>query len=216
VKDAVVLNSAANASAKAAKCADASRRQRGSCDIILITSAASGCGATTLWRQIATHHDWPFISCHPEMTARALLNYVYEGVFHGVGNYYQNFECFNEIVAELRNLGAPPLIFDDAFRLTPRLIDVLRDVGDSSGSPLVFVCTREMRQMVLAPTSSSMEAVASRIAADVELPKPSIRDAQLLAQELSEVEIESKLISHIFKTAGASARSLLRAYNQID
>ena len=61
-----------------------------------------------------------------------------------------------------------------------------------------------------------MEAVASRIAADVELPKPSIRDAQLFAQELSEVEIESKLISYIFKAAGASARSLLRAYNQVE
>ena len=33
----------------------------------------------------------------------ALLNYIYEAVSHGVGNFYQNFECFNEIVAELRD-----------------------------------------------------------------------------------------------------------------
>jgi len=216
VKDAIVLNSVAPAVAKVGKRAEAARRQRGSCEIILVMPVSSGCGATTFMRQMATRRDWVFVECHAEMTVRAFLNYVYEAIFHGVGNYYQTFECFNAIVSELRNLGAPPLIFDDCFRLSPRLIEVLRDVGDTSGSPLVLICTRELRHTILAPKSSSMEAIASRVAADVELPKLSIHDAQLFVSELAEVEIDAKLIGHIFKTAGASARSLLRAYKQVE
>lgn len=215
--DAVVLPSAAPVMAKAAKRADASRRQNGSCEIVLISSLVSGCGVTTLGRQIATLHDWPFVSCHCEMTVRALLNLLYEAIVRGgVGNFYQNFECFNAIVSELRDLGAPPLIIDECFRLSPRLIDVLRDCGDASGAPLIFLCTRELRHTLVAPKSCSMEAIASRIVADVELPKLSIRDAQLFAAELAEVEIEAKLVSHIFKTVGASTRSLLRAYDRVE
>jgi hypothetical protein len=141
-------------------------RIREGCEIVLISSQVSGCGATTLGRQIATHHDWPFISCHAEMTVRALLNFLYEAIVRGgVGNFYQNFECFSAIVSELRDLGAPPLVIDNCFRLSPRLIDVVRDVGDASGAPLIFLCTREMRHTLVAPKSCSMEAVASRIVA---------------------------------------------------
>ena len=43
-----------------------------------------------------------------------------------------------------------------------------------------------------------------------------VHPAPTKAESKSEVEIESKLISHIFKAAGASARSLLRAYNQVE
>ncbi len=215
--DTVVLYSAAPVMAKAAKRADASRRQNGSCEIVLVSSLVSGCGVTTFGRQIATLHDWPFISCNCEMTVRALLNLLYEAIVRGgVGNFYQNFECFNAIVRELRDLGAPPLIIDDCFRLSPRLIDVLRDCGDASGAPLIFLCTRELRHTLVAPKSCSMEAVTSRVVADIELPKLSIRDAQLFASELAEVEIDARLIGHIFKTAGGSARSLLRAYTQVE
>jgi hypothetical protein len=98
----------------------------------------------------------------------------------------------------------------------PKLIDLARDIGDTSGSPVVFVGTRHFRQMLLAPANGLMDAVRSRICADLDLPGPSIQDGYLLAKELMEVDAENRLVAHIYQRAGASVRSLLAGLRRVE
>jgi hypothetical protein len=100
------------------------------------------------------------------------------------------------------------------------LLDLVRDLGDSSGSPIVLSCRhgrRGLRELLEAESpTSDMAALVSRIDRYVELPGPSLQDAIVLARELMEIEIDDELISHVFTKNGTSVRSLLRAFRNCE
>jgi hypothetical protein len=146
------------------------------------------------------------------------MNDLYRAVFNMDCGYYGSDQTFYRVTHRLREMGAPPVIFDNADRLrTPTLIDITRDVGDHGGSPIGYSCVGQFRQIVMAAaTTSLLSQVKSRIAVDVALPSPSVQDARLLARELAEVEIENDLIAECFKRAGTSVRTLLLEFRKVE
>ena len=100
-----------------------------------------------------------------------------------------------------------PIIVHNADRLTGKLLDLLIDIADSVGFPLVLCGSRRLRQLIMAaPEGSLLEKVRSRIVLDVDLPGPSIADARLLGDELCYIKIDTDLVEHFFKGSGSSVR----------
>jgi DNA transposition AAA+ family ATPase len=216
MKDKFVITDAAGACGAMIKSLDeSSRRREHSCDIALITSPA-GCGMTTMLEEIAACHDWPFVVVHSDPNPQRFLNDVFRGVLHYAGSYHGSHNTRHQIVERLKEEGRPPLIIDSCDRLGPRLVDIAIDIGDSSGSPIVLGGRSRLRSTLLAPATSAMLAANSRLMGKVELKAPSLADARLLAAELVEVEIARDLVAALHKQAGASIRSLLTMFYQVE
>jgi hypothetical protein len=202
------------------KTADARPAQIGDC-AITVFCAPPGAGQTTLFEQFATLHSRAVIDCPSDPNVRTLRDAMFSAIVGDESIYFGSVQSQSKAVRELRNQGGPLLIFDNADRLAkPALLDLVQDLGDSSGSPIVLSCRhgrRGLRELleVESPTSD-MAALVSRIDRCVELPGPSLQDAIVLARELMEIEVDDELIAHIFAKNGTSVRSLLRAFRNCE
>jgi hypothetical protein len=217
--DQIALTALMGAGGRELRKSDAMPPRIGDCSIAVF-SAPAGSGQTTLFEQFGTLHVRPVVTVHADPNVRTLRNEIYRAVFRDESCFWGSDQTVEKIVDELKTQGSPVLIFDNADRLAnPKLLDVVRDIGDRSGSSIVLSCIRGRRgllEMLHTSASSLMNAVSSRVARFVELPAVSHTDAQILASELSDIPFDGKVITHLFKRNGASVRSLLNAVHSAE
>jgi hypothetical protein len=212
--DRIALTTLMGVGGQALKKIDAAPQRIGGASITVF-SAPAGSGQTTLFEQFGTLHSRAVVTVHSDPSTRTLRNDIYAAVCGDQSCYFGSDGTQRKIIDELKIQGGPVVIFDNADRLAnPKLLDVVRDIADSAGCPIVLSCIRGRRglwEMLRAPQTSLVEAVSSRIEQFVELPALSLADAELLSTELAEIPFDAKVIAHLFKRSGASVRAMLGA-----
>lgn len=106
-----------------------------------------------------------------------------------------------------------PIFVDEADKLVAnkRLIETLRDIHDLSTAPVILVGEGTLRRKI-----EMIPRLAGRILEVVEFKPLDIKDAQLLAEQLCEVEVEADLVKHINDTAKGSTRLNVVALQKVE
>src|SRR5690606_2745543 len=92
-----------------------------------------------------------------------------------------------------------------------RLVETLRDIHDLSSVPVILVGMAGINRKI-----AGRKQLAGRIAQWVEFQPASIEDAQLLAKQLAEVEIEPALVATLHQQAAGEVRLIAVGLNRIE
>lgn len=106
-----------------------------------------------------------------------------------------------------------PIFVDEADKLVQnkRLIETLRDIHDLSTAPVILVGEGSLRQKI-----ALIPRLAGRILEVVEFQPLDLKDAQLLASQLCDVELADDLVKHINEISRGSTRLNVVALNKIE
>ena len=159
---------------------------------------------------------WRLVHVRADPTPRTILGDVFRAAHGFESSHYGNNSTRFRVEEQLLADGRPIVVFDNCERLSPRMFDVLRDVGDATGCPIAVAGGPRLREILFGAKTSLLEPVRDRIKVSIEVPRPSLKDAKLLATELFECQIDNDLLGYIFKRAGQSMRSLLAALHDIE
>jgi hypothetical protein len=216
-----VLNSIAAGIGNGLQRAARLRCEIGSIATALITTPI-GAGQTAAIYQAVSVNGWLMVEVHADPDSRSIANALYRTAFSTDCVLFGSRHTIDAVIREFRKLRAEglsgPLIVHNGDRVTAKILDLLLDVGDSSGFPIVLCGSRRLRQLVMAaPEGSLAEKAKSRVAIDIDLPGLSLRDARLLADELADVtKIADDLVAHCFRKSGTSVRALLAQYQSVE
>jgi hypothetical protein len=216
MKDRFVFTQGVRAIEEGLNSLNESPRRFHSCDILVLWQPASGAGLSTALCELTTVADWRLVHVRAEPTPRTLLGDMFRAVYQYEGAYYGNNSTRLKVEDRLVADGRPIVVFDNCERLSPRMFDILRDMGDATGCPIAVAGGPRLREILFGAKTSLLEPVRDRIRMSIEVPRPSLKDAKLLATELFERQIDNNLIGYIFKRAGQSMRSLLRAFRDAE
>jgi hypothetical protein len=214
--DRFVMTGAARVIEEALNSIHESPRRLHSCDILLLWQSASGSGLSTALQEITTVAGWPLVHIRAEPTPRTIVADMFRATHRYEDSYYGSDQTRFAVERRLAEEGQPLIVFDNCERLTPRMLDIVRDTGDSTGCPIALSGAPRIREILFSSKTSLLEPVRDRVRLSVELPRPSLKDARLLASELLEIQVDNDLIGHTFKRAGQSMRSLLAALHDIE
>jgi hypothetical protein len=202
---------------KALQHAAESQCEVGSSTITLIT-APIGAGMTAAIYQAESVHGYLLLEIHADASVWSVANALYRAVFNTESSLFGSGHMIDVSIRKLREgRHVGPIIVHNGDRLTAKTLDLLVDVGDSTGFSLVLCGSRRLRQLIMsAPPGSLLEKAKSRIDLDVDLPGPSLQDALLLGDELAEIKIGADLVEHLFKKSGTSVRALLSQFRAVE
>jgi hypothetical protein len=214
--DRFVLTSVAMRIGKALQRADAaSPSEIGGLGVI---TAPIGSGMSTSVRQAVEIHGWLNVEIHADPSARTVMNALHRAVFGDESVMYGSDQTFFRVLQKLKSgFWCGPIIVHNPERLNAKLMDIFVDVSESSGFFTVFCGSPRIRQFIMSALPGSLlEKAKSRIILDVDVPGPSLQDAKLMADELTEITIDGDLVEHCHRKAGGSVRSLLAQFRAVE
>lgn len=117
-----------------------------------------------------------------------------------------------DIVRELAQDPRPVLVDEaDYLMRSPDMMDALRDIYDSAGSPVILVGMESMARKVRA-----VGKLARRITQWIEFSGLDMADAGLLAKTVCEVELGSDLLVHLHQAAKANIGRMVIGLSRIE
>jgi DNA transposition AAA+ family ATPase len=109
--------------------------------------------------------------------------------------------------------GSRPIFVDEADYLLrqPAMIDALRDVYDTTGSPVILIGMEDMARKV-----RSIGKFARRVTQWIEFSGIDAADARTLADTVCEVRVDDGLLAHLAKEARANIGRMTTALARIE
>ena len=155
----------------------------------------SGAGKTTAIAWLATRQHGVYVRARATTTPRSLLAGICREL--GIAPSSTNDGTVEDIVQKLAETGRPLFIDEGDYLVNQtRLVETLRDIHDLSSVPVILVGMAGINRKI-----AGRKQLAGRIAQWVEFQPASIEDAQLLAKQLAEVEIEPALVATLHQQA---------------
>ncbi len=177
---------------------------------VIVIIAEAGVGKTTLLRRLAVELDWIFFSLKeyqsPSWLLCALAGEVCGYSFETIS------ENYSLIVGALRKRPRG-LICDEAHRAARNRsrYEILRDVSDEAGVPLVLVGTEDLLRAVHA-----LPPLESRVAGWLTIGACNLADAKLFAEQLCEIAIADDLLKTVLEVTAGSARGIVIALSRLE
>jgi predicted kinase len=129
--------------------------------------------------------------------------------------------CIEELLRKRDEDGSPVvIILDEADRLDRsgrrNLMQLCRDLSDQGGAVIVFVSVKRLATRLAKPDVYD-ETICTRLATDtIRFARPSLADAQKLADELLDVVLDSDVVASALAASDHSIRPLMAAFAEIE
>lgn len=116
-------------------------------------------------------------------------------------------------ITRLLTIGNKPLFVDEADYLFERrgLLDLLRDLHDMAGVPVVLVGMERISRKI-----GNRELLASRVSAEVKFDPTDIEDARKVADTLCEVAIAEDVLADLHGQSNGNIRRLKVGLSQVE
>ncbi len=175
-----------------------------------LVEGQTGYGKTTAVAWLAIRLNGVFVRALSTTTPSSLLESICKEL--GIGKRQGNVNAVEDIVRKLAETGRP-LFIDEADYLAGKrsLIETLRDIHDLAAVPVVLIGMHGFRRKLI-----GLEQLTGRIAQWVEFEPSTIADAQLLANELSEVKVQADLVAKLHMAARGEVRRMVVGLNRIE
>jgi DNA transposition AAA+ family ATPase len=183
----------------------------------------SGTGKTTLSKLIAERYasDAAIVRLGALDGTRSMLAKVLHATvgWHTVEGTKR--AAYDRALSELKQKPDLILVIDEADKLVggpdrDEKLEVVRDLADESGCAIVLLSVKALARW-LRRTDAYSETLTTRLAFHFQFQRPTVQDAQLLADQLIEgVELEPDLVEHCLTAARGSYRPLLDLYTAIE
>jgi len=156
---------------------------------ICLVHGATGSGKTTALASAVAAYDAAFVRAEAMGCAGSLLDDICFEL--GVAAPYRNAAKFKAITSELKRKPRPLFVDEVDYLLREsRQLEMLRDLHDSTGVPIILIGMEEIEKKLL-----NYPQLTRRISNRLHFGPCDLADAQLLASELCEVEIEPELLA---------------------
>lgn len=171
---------------------------------------ATGLGKSTAIAWLATRQHGVYVRAMATSTPTSLLDTITREL--NIAPRARVAQTVDAIVGKLAETGRP-LFVDEADYVVgqSRLIDTLRDVHDLSSVPVILIGMAGIDRKI----STSLQ-LAGRMSQWVEFQPSTVKDAQLLARELCEVDVADDLVADLHARAGGSVRNIVVGLGKIE
>jgi len=177
---------------------------------IALVYGVPGLGKTDAAKAAALDCGAAFIRANGVMTLSSMLSAICHAL--GIEPKYRQAAKFNDICECL--LAEPrPLFVDEADYLARdgRMLDVLRDIHDIAGIPVILVGMDQADRKL-----ARNRQFASRVSQRIEFAPCDMADAAALAGGLCEVEVARDLLKALHKKSKGSARLIVVALAELE
>ncbi len=178
---------------------------------LVIVKGIYGVGKSELTARWAADSKFIFLRAKETWTKRALLDELAETL--GLDTRGRNQQVQQRIIVKL-GLSMTPLIVDEAdflIRSTPALLEVLRDITDTTGLTCFMVGMEHFPMKV-----ARYGHIASRVAKIVEFAPVSLADVKATVAAKAEVEISDAVVTLIHQQCAGRMRLVLNAIANIE
>jgi hypothetical protein len=177
---------------------------------VIVIVAEAGCGKSTLLKRLCVELEWVFFSLKEYQSPSWLMGSLAAEVcgysLHSIS------ENYSTVVASLRKRPRG-IICDEAHRVARNLsrYEILRDVSDEAGVPLVLVGTADLLRAVhaLPPLESRVAGWATVLPCD-------LADTKLYCEQLCEVALADDLIKTVHEITNGSPRGIVIALSRLE
>jgi hypothetical protein len=177
---------------------------------VIVIVAEAGCGKSTLLKRHCVELDWVLLSLKEYQSPSWLMGSLAAEVCgYSLNSIAENYSI---VVGSLRKRPRG-IVCDEAHRVARNLgrYEILRDVSDEAGVPLVLVGTQDLLRAVHA-----LPPLESRVAGWSEIAPCDLADARLYAAELCEIEIADDLIKVVHEVTKGLPRGIVIALSRLE
>src|ERR1700722_12849121 len=177
---------------------------------VIVIVAEPGCGKSTMLKRLCVELDWPFFSLKEYQSASWLMcSLAVEVCGYNLSTISENYSA---IVGAL--LKKPRgIICDEAHRVARKLshYEILRDISDEAGVPLVLVGTADLLRAVRA-----LPPLESRVCGWSTISPCDLADTKLYSKQLCEVALADDLIKTVHEVTKGLPRGIVIALSRLE
>jgi type II secretory pathway predicted ATPase ExeA len=177
---------------------------------VIVVTAEAGCGKSTLLRRLCAELGWVFFSLKEYQSPAWLMGSLAAEVCgYSLRSISENYSA---VVGSLRKRPRG-IICDEAHRVARNLsrYEVLRDVSDEAGVPLVLVGTSDLLRAVHA-----LPPLESRVAGWGMISPCDLADTKLYSEQLCEVALADDLIAAVHELTNGLPRGIVIALSRLE
>jgi len=171
----------------------------------------AGAGKSTAISYLSHAQGGCYVRATAAWTPRTMLKAILRNLGRDDinGNNQEQLDEINRLL----QIAQKPLFIDEADYLFDRrgLLDLLRDIHDVAGVPLLLVGMERISRKV-----TSRELVASRVSQEVKFTPLTLEDACKVAEGICEVEVAEELVADLHEKAGGSIRRITVGLAQVE
>lgn len=178
---------------------------------LVIIQGPFGVGKSDIVERWASDNNAHFLRCMETWTKRALLDALAERM--GLDTRGRNSEVQARIIGRLA-VDMSTLIFDEAdflIRSTPALLEVVRDITDTTGVVCMLVGMHKLGDKI-----ARFGHIASRVARVVNFERLPLPDVQAACTKLCDVPLSADVVQAIHTQADGRMRLVLNAIANIE
>lgn len=178
---------------------------------LVIVQGPFGVGKSEIVDRWTADNNAIFVRCLETWTKRALLDTLAERM--GLDTRGRNTEVQARIIGRLA-VDMSTLVFDEAdflIRSTPALLEVVRDITDTTGVVCMLVGMQKLGDKI-----ARHGHIASRVARVVEFQRLPLTDVQLAVTKLSDVPMSPEVVTAIHHQSDGRMRLVLNAIASIE
>ncbi len=177
---------------------------------VIVVIASAGVGKTTLLRYLCVQLRWCYFPLKEFQSISWLVSALADEI---CGYSYRSIqENYRAIIGALRHRPRG-IICDEAHRVARYLnrFEVLRDISDEGGVPLVLSGTEDLARAVHA-----LPPLESRVAGWTTIAPCNLADMTLFAEQLCEIAIADDLLKTVLEITAGSARGIVIALSRLE
>ena len=178
---------------------------------LVIIQGPFGAGKSDIVERWASDNNAHFLRCMETWTKRALLDALAERM--GLDSRGRNSEVQARIIGRLA-VDNSTLIFDEAdflIRSTPALLEVVRDITDTTGVVCMLVGMHKLGDKI-----ARFGHIASRVARVVNFERLSLADVRAACSKLCEVPLADEVVQKINAESDGRMRLVLNALANVE
>lgn len=178
---------------------------------LVIIQGPFGVGKSDIVERWASDNNAHFLRCMETWTKRALLDALAERM--GLDTRGRNSEVQARIIGRLA-VDMSTLIFDEAdflIRSTPALLEVVRDITDTTGVVCMLVGMQKLGDKI-----ARFGHIASRVARVVNFERLPLVDVAAACSKLCEVPLDEAVVAAIHAQSDARMRLVLNAIANVE
>ena len=177
---------------------------------VIVIVAEAGCGKSTLLKRLCVELGWVFFSLKEYQSPAWLVGSLAAEVCgYSLRTISENYST---VVGSLRKRPRG-IICDEAHRVARNLsrYEVLRDISDETGAPLVLVGTSDLLRAVHA-----LPPLESRVAGWLTIAPCDLADTKFYVEQLCEVALADDLIKTVHEITNGLPRGIVIALSRLE
>jgi DNA transposition AAA+ family ATPase len=178
---------------------------------LVIIQGPFGVGKSDIVERWAADNNAHFLRCMETWTKRALLDALAERM--GLDNRGRNSEVQARIIGRLA-VDMSTLIFDEAdflIRSTPALLEVVRDITDTTGVVCMLVGMQKLGDKI-----ARFGHIASRVARVVNFERLPLADVAAACSKLADMPLSPDVVAAVHAQSDGRMRLVLNAIANIE